>query len=173
MLYLGRPANTYEAHHRDSKLSLSLLDNVHWLSRTPEKTEAFRLNPKARISSNPPHRSHDLLIGSLYTNAFSGLAFRLGIVHSSRPTDYQTLVGRSTSYEVSAVTSSPRPKECEISSYRHGCDPPKKIHASPPSDRKDYLTTRASKQSLIRLIELQPSLLALVFRFHKNEACKL
>ena len=26
------------------------------------KPEAFRLNPKARISSNPPDRLHDLLI---------------------------------------------------------------------------------------------------------------
>ena len=92
------------------------------------------------------------------------------MVHSSRPADYQTLAGRSTSYEVSAVTSSPRPKECEISSYRHGCDPPKKIHVLPPSDRKDYLTTRASQQSLIRLIELQPSLLALAsFDFTKTK----
>lgn len=70
------------------------------------------------------------------------------------------------------MTSSPRPNECEISSYRHGCDPPKKSHPSPPSNRKDYRTTRASQQSLIRLIELQPSLLALVFRFHKNQASK-
>jgi hypothetical protein len=58
-----------------------------------------------------------------------------------------------------------RGKGCETSHHRHGCDPPKTVHAAPGrTDQRQ--TSTALKQSLIRLIELQPSLLGLVFRFH-------
>jgi hypothetical protein len=58
------------------------------------------------------------------------------------------------------------PTECDTSRYRHGCDPPKQIHRDSPSRRKDL----TSKHSLIRLIQLQPLLLASVFRFHKRKS---
>jgi hypothetical protein len=63
------------------------------------------------------------------------------------------------------------PKECETSRYRHGCDPPKKIQAAPSSEPQvQLLTSPASKQQfLIRLVELQPSLLDSVFRFHSKQ----
>ena len=92
---------------------------------TPEKADAFRLNPKARVSSNPPPRSHNLLMGPLHTNAFSGLAFRLGIDHSSRPADYQTL--SRTVYKLRGLRSDfiSSSESIRSFSYRHGCDPPK------------------------------------------------
>ena len=62
-----------------------------------------------------------------------------------------------------------RPKECEASRYRHGCDPPQKVQAAPSSDPNDQAPTSSSiKQSLIPLIELQPSLLNSVYRFHSK-----
>ena len=65
------------------------------------------------------------------------------------------------------MTSPARPKECETSSYRHGCDPPEcNLSTSPLSDPKDYPPIPASNN---RVIELQPLLLAWVFRFHKNQ----
>jgi len=66
-----------------------------------------------------------------------------------------------------------RPKECDISGYRHGCDPPERAKADSPSQRKHQLVaSQSSTQSLIRLVLLQPSLLASVFRFHKNKERK-
>jgi hypothetical protein len=61
-----------------------------------------------------------------------------------------------------------RPKECEASRYRHGCDPPKTIQAAPSSEFNDQSPTSSLplKQSLIPLMELQPSLLDSVYRFH-------
>jgi hypothetical protein len=68
------------------------------------------------------------------------------------------------------MTSCHRPTECEVSRYRHGCDPPKNIDAAPPSDRKNQrASSPPSAQSLIRLIELQPSLLDFVLRFHSKQ----
>ena len=62
-----------------------------------------------------------------------------------------------------------RPKECEASRYRHGCDPPQKSQTAPSSDPNDQrLSSSPSKQSLIPLIELQPSLLNSVYRFHSK-----
>ena len=62
-----------------------------------------------------------------------------------------------------------RPKECEAFRYRHGCDPPKKSQAASSSDPNDQRPTSSpSKQSLIPLIELQPSLLNSVYRFHSK-----
>ena len=62
-----------------------------------------------------------------------------------------------------------RPKECEASRYRHGCDPPQKVQVAPSSDPNDQAPTSSSiKQSLIPLIELQPSLLNSVYRFHSK-----
>jgi len=69
--------------------------------------------------------------------------------------------------------TTPSPRECEISRYRHGCDPPGKPKPVSPSDCKGInsvsppraATSPASTQSLIRLIQLQPSLLASFFQF--------
>jgi len=58
------------------------------------------------------------------------------------------------------------PAECDTSRYRHGCDPPKQIRPDSPSPRKNL----TSKHSLIRLIQLQPLLLASAFRFHKRKS---
>ena len=63
-----------------------------------------------------------------------------------------------------------RPKECDISGYRHGCDPPKGTKSDSSYQReRQRVTSQFSTQSLIRLIQLQPFLLASVFRFHKNK----
>lgn len=68
------------------------------------------------------------------------------------------------------MTSCHRQKECETSRYRHGCAPPKLIQAAPsPVAKNQRPTTPVSKQSLIRLIELQPSLLDSLFRFHSKQ----
>lgn len=68
------------------------------------------------------------------------------------------------------MTSCHRQKECETSRYRHGCDPPKLIQAGPsPVAKNQRPTPPVSKQSLIRLIELQPSLLDSLFRFHSKQ----
>ena len=40
-----------------------------------------------------------------------------------------------------AMTSSQRPKECEPSRYRHGCDPPKQVETGSLTDRKCPSTT--------------------------------
>ena len=67
------------------------------------------------------------------------------------------------------MTSCRRPKECEASRYRHGCDPP----TQPLSPSDHIIPQRPSPpppQS--RLPHLPPSLLTSVFRFHK-EAPKL
>jgi hypothetical protein len=62
-----------------------------------------------------------------------------------------------------------RPKMCEASRYRHGCDPPKKNQTAPSSDPNDQdPTSSPSQQSLIPLVELQPSLLTSVYRFHSK-----
>jgi hypothetical protein len=56
------------------------------------------------------------------------------------------------------MTSCRRPKECEISVYRHGCDPPNQFRPASSSELKHQRPTApASKQSLIRLVQLQPS----------------
>lgn len=39
------------------------------------------------------------------------------------------------------MTSSQRPKECEPSRYRHGCDPPKQVETGSLTDRKCPSTT--------------------------------
>ena len=39
------------------------------------------------------------------------------------------------------MTSSQRPKECEPSRYRHGCDPPKRVETGSLTDRKCPSTT--------------------------------
>jgi len=63
-----------------------------------------------------------------------------------------------------------RPKECETSRYRHGSDPPKRIQTAPSSVRQDqHSSSPASPKPLVRLIELQPSLLHSVFRFHSKQ----
>jgi hypothetical protein len=68
------------------------------------------------------------------------------------------------------MTSCRRPKECETSRYRHGSDPPKTIQAALSSGAKNQRpTSPISKQSLIRLFELQPSLLDSLFRFHSKQ----
>jgi hypothetical protein len=68
------------------------------------------------------------------------------------------------------MTSSQRPRESDTSRYRHGCDPPEKVKVASRSDCKGLdrvgPLSPASTHSMIRLIQLQPSLLALVFRFH-------
>src|SRR6476619_1818988 len=76
--------------------------------------------------------------------------------------------------------ATPRPRECEPSRYRHGCDPPRKTKDVSPSDCTSLnvvtpprvATSPASTRSLIRLIELQPSLLASVFQFIQREGSK-
>jgi hypothetical protein len=69
-----------------------------------------------------------------------------------------------------AMISTHRPIECQASRYRHGCDPPRTIQAAPSSEpRNERPISPASTQSLIRLIELQPSLLDPVFRFPSKE----
>lgn len=67
-----------------------------------------------------------------------------------------------------AVTSSRRSKECEISSYRHGCDPPKRIQLLLPRTARISARPPALKQSLIRLIELQPSCFDFIKIKHLN-----
>jgi hypothetical protein len=68
------------------------------------------------------------------------------------------------------MASCHRPKECETSRYRHGCDPPERMQPARSSESHNQRpTSPASKQSLIRLIELQPSLLDSVFQFPSQE----
>jgi hypothetical protein len=88
------------------------------------------------------------------------------------PRGMSDLARCSSNSEVLAMTTL-RPREGEISRYRHGCDPPRKAKAVSPSDCKslDILrppraaTSPASTQSLIRSIQLKPSLLVSVFHF--------
>jgi hypothetical protein len=61
------------------------------------------------------------------------------------------------------MTSCQGPTGCQPYRYRHGSDPPKQVGAGPLSERK---LASPSTQSLILLIQLQPSLLSLVFRLH-------
>ena len=61
------------------------------------------------------------------------------------------------------MSSSPRPRKCETSRYRHGCDPPERIKAVSPYDCKRLdnvgapraAAYSASVPSLVRLIQLQ------------------
>ncbi len=63
-----------------------------------------------------------------------------------------------------------RPKECETSRYRHGSDPPKPFQLPPSSvPRPKRPSSPVSPKLLVRLIELQPSLLHTVFRFHSKQ----
>jgi len=64
------------------------------------------------------------------------------------------------------MTSCQRPTESDFSRYRHGCDPPIQIQPDSPSHRKNL----TSIHLLIRLIQLQPSLLASVFLFRKRKS---
>jgi hypothetical protein len=69
--------------------------------------------------------------------------------------------------------TTPRPRECEISRYRHGCDPPRKAKTVSPSDCKRLDTVGPHERyplqlqqiPLIRFRQLQRSLLAAVFQF--------
>jgi hypothetical protein len=58
-----------------------------------------------------------------------------------------------------AMISSQRPKECEVSCFRHGNDPPKQIYADSLSERKQPASP--STQFMIRLFQVQPSLFVL------------
>src|SRR5215831_1732890 len=69
------------------------------------------------------------------------------------------------------MSFSQRPRECDTSRYRHGCDPPKRVKA-PPSDRNNLHSPifPPSTPSLIRLVQLQPSLLASSSEFHRQSS---
>ena len=104
----------------------------------------------------------------------SVLALSSQIIHSPHPANQQLGLDGIASYEVPAVTSTDSPKEIEISRYRHGCDPPKShLSVSPFSALSDCRHASTSQQFFTRLIKLQPSLLPLVFRFHKNQARRI
>src|SRR5215467_14333042 len=70
------------------------------------------------------------------------------------------------------MTSSTRPRECDTSRYRHGCDPPQK--KSKIASLSDCKGASSSPQAPIRLIQLEPFLLSLSFSisFKKKEVKK-
>ena len=61
------------------------------------------------------------------------------------------------------MNSSSRPRESDISRYRHGCDPPE--HRAKVPSLSACKGRRPLTQFLIQLVPLQRILLALVFRF--------
>ena len=63
------------------------------------------------------------------------------------------------------MASCRRPKECEISRYRHGCDPPKTIQAVPSFGLKDQRpTSPVSGINLSRLYMVWTSRLIFVHK---------
>ena len=89
------------------------------------------------------------------------------LVHSLVATFFRASYTARATVGLQAMTT-PRPRECEPSRYRHGCDPPRTTHVVYSSDCTSLdiirppraATSLASTQSLIRLVQL-PHALAL------------